>query len=97
MNHASRELMLYVENNYAFINSISKNIKRKLDKGDFIYEKGLNALDRYCLISAAKQYHLEHGSMTDSWNDIFPKHVRMETAEYILERLIAAHRIYLSL
>ena len=83
LSDAARELELYAENIEAFIAPVIKNLSKHHKRGEFSLDKAIHAIERYCLFPAAKQYHLEHGSMTDRWFQVFPKAVRLEAAESI--------------
>lgn len=65
-----------------------QNLERKWKKGTFQKLLALQLLTRYTLVSIGKNYRLEHGSMTDRWQDLFPPHVRQEVAHYLVEGLI---------
>ena len=59
----------------------------------FSLDRAIAYVDRYCLVPAAKQYKLEHGSMTTPWHEMFPKPVRIEAAESIARSWIAEFRL----
>lgn len=89
----ARELELYAINTEAYIRPVIQTLSKKYRQGVFDYEKAINYVARYCLIPAAKQYNLEHGSMFIRWDKMFPKHVRMEAAESIVDSWAAEFRL----
>ena len=93
MSVEARELELYATNVEGWIGPVSRTLSKKHQAGVFEYEKALRAVERYCLVPAAKQYKLEFGSMTQRWSDMFPKSVRMEAAESIVDGLVAEFRL----
>lgn len=90
---AATELELYAENVEAFIAPAIKNLSKHYKRGDFSLDLAIKSIERYCLIPAAKQYKLEHGSMTDSWQSMFPKSVRLEAAETIAHKWAAEFKL----
>ena len=90
---ASRELELYASNTEAFIAPVIKTLSKHYRNGEFSYDRALAYIDRYCLVSAAKQYDVEHGTMRTKWNVLFPKNVRMEAAESILDSWLVEFRL----
>lgn len=93
LSDTARELELYATNEEAYFKPVAKTLSKKHMKAEFHYDKALLAVDRYCLIPAAKQYKLEHGSMTTKWSDIFPANVRAEAAVSIVNELLEEFRI----
>ena len=83
LSDAARELELYAENVEAFIAPVIKNLSRHHRRGQFSLDQAIKSIERYCLMPAARQYHLEHGSMSIRWFQVFPKAVRLEAAESI--------------
>ena len=90
---AARELELYATNVRAWIHPVISKLSKKYKAGTFDYGKAITAVERYCLTPAAKQYMLECGSMTQHWADLFPKPVRMEAAEAIVDSWIAEFKL----
>jgi hypothetical protein len=90
---AARELELYATNVECWIAPVIKTLSKKHQAGIFDYGRAIAYVDRYCLIPAAKQYRLEFGSMTTKWSDMFPKPVRMEAAESIVQSWVAEFRL----
>lgn len=82
--HATSDAACY----RAWILPAYQNLERKWRKGQFEFDLGLKLLTRYTLVSIAKNYRLEHGSMTDNWARMFPPPVREEVAETLLSELI---------
>lgn len=93
MTHEAVELELHVNNTEAFIAQATKTLGKFHKAGTFNKDRGLAYLDRYCLIPAAKDYHREHGSMTTKWNSVFPKSVRAEVAESLLDQMVNEFRL----
>jgi hypothetical protein len=89
----ARELELYATNVEAWIAPAIKCLSAAHRAGIFNYEKAINYMDRYCLVPAAKQYRLEFGSMTDRWFDLFPKSVRQEAAQNIVDGWVSEFRL----
>jgi hypothetical protein len=89
----ARELELYATNVESWIAPVIKTLSKKHRAGIFDYDKAINYVDRYCLIPAAKQYKLEFGGMTDRWFDLFPKAVRQEAAQTIVDNWVAEFRL----
>jgi hypothetical protein len=89
----ARELELYATNVEAWIKPVIQTLSKKHKAGVFDYEKAIKCVDRYCLVPAAKQYKREFGSMTVSWNSMFPKAVRLEAAEVIVNAWLEEFRI----
>ena len=93
MQTESRELELYVTNVESYIAPVWKTLGRHYKKGNFSYEKALSYIDKCALIPGAKQYTLEFGSMTTSWKEMFPKSVRNQAAESILDSILDEFRL----
>jgi hypothetical protein len=89
----ARELELYATNVESWIAPVIKTLSKKHRAGIFDYGKAINYVDRYCLTPAAKQYRLEFGGMTDRWSDLFPKVVRQEAAQSIVDNWVAEFRL----
>jgi hypothetical protein len=93
MTHEARELELYATNTEAFIAPVIKNLSKHWKRGNFSLDRAIHSIERYCLTPAAKQYNLEHGSMTTAWHHTFPKSVRLEAAESIARSWVAEFRL----
>jgi hypothetical protein len=93
MSTEARELELYATNVEAWIAPVIKTLSKKHRDGVFEYGRALAYVDRYCLVPAAKQYKLEHGSITQKWSDLFPKSVREEAATSIVDSWVAEFRL----
>jgi hypothetical protein len=89
------ELELYATNVKCWIHPVIKTLSKKWreDHDSFSLDRAIAYIDRYCLTPAAKQYKLEHGSMTDSWHTMFPKPVRLKAAESIARHWIGEFKI----
>jgi len=94
--HEITELDLYIENTRAVARAYYfptlRMIARHYDRGQGDYEKGIKAISRFTVLPAARQYLLEHGSMTDSVRDIFPKAMRDIVATGLMERFLDSYR-----
>lgn len=93
LSDAARELELYAENTEAYISPVIKNLSKHYKRGNYSLDLAIESIERYCLTPAAKQYHLEHGSMTTAWHSVFPKAVRLEAAESLAERWTAEFKL----
>lgn len=90
LSTTARELSLYLEqteNRLAYISPGLINLNRAYLNGQGL-DYFIKYLERYCIKPAAKQYTLEHASITQSVDDIFPKCCRLEVAEDIARKLI---------
>lgn len=90
---AAHELELYATNVEAFYMPVYKSLSHKYQKGVFSLDLAIKAIERYCLTPAAKQYKLEHGSMTQSWHSMFPKSTRLEAAETIALSMVEEFKL----
>jgi hypothetical protein len=93
MSTEARELELYATNVEAWIKPVIKTIGKKHKAGLFDYEKAIKCVDLYCLVPAAKQYNLEFGSMSTKWSVVFPKSIRNEAAESIVDSWVAEFKL----
>jgi hypothetical protein len=93
--HEAKELELYIENDYAIHKGWLVPTSRRLAKlhtsGQFDREKGLRAMRRVC-DNAAKQYTLEHGSMTTKWSELFTKGDRDRVSGVLVDNFLTALR-----
>lgn len=87
---AARELELYATNIRAYIHPAVRTLSRtwRRDRANFSLDRAITYIDRYCLVPAAKQYKLEHGSMTVRWDSMFPRATRLVAAESIARHWI---------
>jgi hypothetical protein len=96
MSHEAIELTLYAENDHgcyrAYVLPMLKACQKHYDKGQGDYEAMLRGFTR---IGApiARQYILEHGSMTDKWSSVFPVSVRREFARHMAEYFLTEYRL----
>lgn len=94
-SHEATELELYLMNDYgvhrAYLVPTARNLHRKHKRGVFEYEKAIKGM-RHAVDAAAKQYTLEHGSMTDKWSNLFPVGDRNRVAQVLVDDLLAAIR-----
>ena len=93
LSDAARELELYATNVEAYISPVVKNLAKHYKRGNFSMDRAIHSIERYCLTPAAKQYHLESGSMSTPWHHVFPKAVRLEAAESIAHEIIAEFKL----
>jgi hypothetical protein len=95
-SHEAVELELYLNNDFAvhraYLQPCLKSLAKHHDRGDFSRDGALLSLSRV-VNSAAKQYNLEHGSMTTKWSDLFPKGDRARVAEKILDDFLTELRL----
>lgn len=90
---AARELELYATNVEDWIKPIIQTLSKKHRAGVFELDRAIAYIDRYCLIPAAKQYRLEFCGISDRWDAIFPKSVRLVAAESIARSWVAEFRL----
>lgn len=83
--HATQDAGCY----QAWLLPAQQNLERKWRNGTFQRLLAIRLLTRYTLVSIAKNYRLEKGSMTNSWALMFPPHVRQEVAHYLTEELVS--------
>lgn len=93
---AAVELVLYAENDsacyHAYLMPMMAACQKHYDRGQGNYERMIAGFTRAAR-SIAKQYALEHCSMTDSWADIFPVSVRREFAEHFADYFLTEYRL----
>jgi hypothetical protein len=93
METEARELELYATNVAAWIAPVVKTLSRKWRQGVFDHGRAVDYVNRYCLVPAAKQYKLEHGSMATSWHQMFDKPTRDLAAESIVTHWVAEFKL----
>jgi hypothetical protein len=93
LSDSAHELELYAMNVEAFIMPTVRNLAKHYKRGNFSLDLAIKSIERYCLIPAAKQYKLEHGSMSQSWHSMFPRNVRLEAAESIARQYAAEFKL----
>jgi hypothetical protein len=85
MSQEAIELVLYAENDSgcynAYILPMLKACEKKYLRAQGDLTKMLNGFSRIAS-PIARQYMLEHGSMTDSWHSVFTVSVRREFAHH---------------
>jgi hypothetical protein len=95
-SHEARELELYLWNDNgcykAYLLPACRVLAKRKDRGDFDYERGLRRM-RSAVDASAKQYNLEHGSMTTRWSDLFPKGDRDRVSAVLLDHFLAELRL----
>jgi hypothetical protein len=93
--HEATELHLYIINDAAVFNAYFVPACRALEKhyvaGRFNRDRGIRALLRVAT-AAAKQYNLEHGSMSTAWNEVFPLTARERVASELLDYYLDARK-----
>ena len=91
MTHEAIELELYINNTsgvyFGYLVPTLKNLSKHWVKGDFSKDLALKSLMRVAN-SAAKDYTLGHGSMTDSWRKLFSVSDRERVAEALFDSYI---------
>ena len=91
LSAAATDLCIYAEHNEscyrAYLLPAFKNLERKIKRGVFNLDKAILLFQRYTTVSLAKQYKLEHGSMTDKWSELFTVSDRKQLAEYWAEQV----------
>ena len=90
--NAQAELELYFDNEEWLAKPSTIAIGKAHKSGEFDYERALKYLKNR-LREAAKQYTLEHGSMTDRWDRLFTVSTRNACALMILEGMLAEFRL----
>jgi len=94
LDHAMTELRLAAVNDCGeMVNQVTKTLSKKHQSGEFLYERAIGYVERQLVLPAAKNYALQHCSMTQSWRSLFPKALRMQVAEDIVESMLAEFRI----
>jgi hypothetical protein len=87
-SHEARELELYLMNTQAVYNAYYLPVCRALaslhTKGKYTHEIALRRM-LYAVNLAARQYTLEHGSMTTKWSSLFPRGDRDRVSETLVE------------
>lgn len=74
------------------VNKVYITLSKKHKANVFDYERAIGYVDRQMLIPAAKDAVLTKGSMTESWKSKYPKALRMQVAENIVNKLLAEFR-----
>jgi hypothetical protein len=91
---AARELEVYALNfSPAHYNDAGKILSKFYQKGTFNLDRAIAYIERYLLVPAAKDYKLCYGSMTTSWNQMFPKPERLVAAESIAHSFVSEFRL----
>jgi hypothetical protein len=97
LNHEMIELMMYAQNDSffapAYYEPAYKTLGQFHQKGTYSLDRAIKYLDRYLLLPAAKEYLLQHGSMTDSVTSIFPKPDRIKLAEVMAVEMVAEFKL----
>lgn len=97
LSSSAKELYLHATSNSsvnrAYMLPAFLNIQKRYKKGTFIYDLGLKLLQQYTLVSVAKDYHREHGSIGQPWHKLFSVADRQAAAEVVLDGLIAEFKL----
>ena len=95
LTHEIIELEFYCKNNVgrAYYEPGYKILGKFHQKGTYNLDRAIAYIDRYCLLPAAKQYLLEHGSMTDSVKGMFPRSERLKLAEYMAQEMVGEFKL----
>lgn len=83
----SRELELYVQNDNVLWPRLRKVLAKRYKSGDFTLDDAILTIQRGGCLPAAKRYLREFGTMTDKFDSLFPKGVRMAAAESLARHL----------
>jgi len=91
---AARELQMYACNfSESHYNSVGKTLSKFYQKGTFNLDRAIAYIERYLLVPAAKDYDMCYGTMTTSWNTMFPKPERLAAAESIAHAFVSEFRL----
>ena len=91
---AARELELYAANfSESHYNTVGKTLSKFYKQGTFNLDRAIAYIERYLLVPAAKDYKLINGSMSTSWNQMFPKPERLVAAESIAHAFVSEFRL----
>lgn len=97
LSSEGRELYFYTVNDSFFSPAYYAPAYKKLGKfhqqGTFSLDRAIAYLKRYLVLPAAKDYLLNHGSMTDSVRAIFPPEERAKLAEVLALEMIGEFKI----
>lgn len=95
LSHEMIELELYTKNNVgrAYYEPSYKTLGKFHKEGTYNLDRAIKYLDKYCITPAARQYVLEHCSMSDSVKNIFPKSDRLKLAEYLALEMVGEFRL----
>jgi hypothetical protein len=91
---AVRELELYALNFSGYhYNTVGKTLSKFYKQGTFNIDRAIAYIERYLVVPAAKDYKLLCGSMSQSWNQMFPKPERLVAAESIAHDFVSEFRL----
>lgn len=86
------ELELHASN-LSYINNVGRTLTKFWLKDNFSYDRALGYVYRNLILPAAKDYKLCHGSMTQSWQTMFPLPERKQASEAILNNFISEFKL----
>lgn len=93
--HEARELELTITNDSAWYHGrylpACRMLAKHYRRGTFDRERGIRGM-RYAVDAGARQYNLEHGSMSTKWSDLFPVSARNAVAETLVDQFLAELR-----
>jgi hypothetical protein len=93
-NVTAREIEVYALNfSSSHYNGAGSTLSKHYQSGGYSKDRAIKYLERYLITPAAKQYRLEHGSMTDSWYKLFPKQDRLAAAESIADQFLGEFKL----
>ena len=93
-NVTAREIEVYALNfSGSHYNGAGRCLQKHYQQGEYSKDRAIKYLERYLITPAAKQYRLEHGSMTDSWFVLFPKADRLLAAESIADQFLSEFKL----
>ena len=75
------------------VNKVYKTLSKKHKANVFDYERAIDYIDRQMLIPAAKDDVLTKGSMKEAWRSKYPRALRMQVAEIIVDKMLVEFRL----
>lgn len=95
-SHEAVELTLYLTNDadcwQGYYLPVCRRLARFYDRGEFEFEKATRVMLR-AVNEGARQYHREHGTMSDPWYGLFPKGDRDRVAAHLVDYFLSELRI----
>jgi hypothetical protein len=95
-SHEATELELYLWNDVgcyrAYLVPTCRALARLYDKGKYTHEVALRRM-LYSVNASAKQYNLEHGSMTTKWSSLFPRGDRDRVSAVLVDHFLTELRL----
>lgn len=95
-SHEATELEIYMMNDYgchrAYFQPVCRALAGLYDKGKYTHEIALRRM-LYAVNACAKQYNLEHGSMTSKWSSLFPRGDRDRVSAVLVDYFLSEIRL----